>query len=115
MQKETKIETNLREQIRDERHRQTQKTIADVCDAITRGEAVSATGNLLFHTSCETFRDKLDSILEKLSTEELRDTERLNSLHMHSVAIGSLKDVVTKMDAFKMVADLARDICSILK
>lgn len=57
----------------------------------------------------------LGPMIEKLSDEQPRRMELLNNLKMHQVTIEGMRDAVTKVEAFKMVVGLAKDVYEILR
>lgn len=66
MQKNNEFRENLKNQIRDERNRRCNMTVEQIVDALIRGDAVTASGNLLFHTSTDEFPSRLESILKSI-------------------------------------------------
>lgn len=68
MNNEKSFEEKTLEQIREERARERNRTIDEICNSITRGEIGTATGNLLFHTPPKVFAKKLQTTLNRTTT-----------------------------------------------
>jgi transaldolase len=81
MNNEMSFEEKIRKQIREERARERNRTIDEICNSITRGEIEFATGHLLFHTPSEQFANKLQTTLDKIDSL-WNDTDRSGKSHI---------------------------------